>query len=379
MNTVLKFEGKVDSYGNLNQIKLEQIQVLDTNTPFNIVKKKEFTPSIGDKFYFLPGVNIPRVKLKDFTAEYNVKVVRNVEDATVIFGSNLSNNKVLSRSWRYTVSTEAFTDCFNGLVEQDKLDEQVVERTQTALEFYTEPIIISDYRSIAMMGDHNLYTNLIVDPAYNYNASKESKYVSEVDEEYIDLVKFVGNTEVLDESCLLNLINGEDAVLVNKEVYAQLDTMFSSSDSDNHIVAMEILANCKYKESLFYIIKLMKNHYRKMQESKTVAHVNFKSLLSYVGIDKYGMHFDTDKQINKLLEKGVLTPGMLTSIIQDDLMNTGYFSSDCVQIKSLTVNDEIAKFFNKNYTFELMPDFEPVPETKPEPVEQPQTNQTTWL
>ena len=107
--------------------------------------------------------------------------------------------------------------------------------------------------------------------------------------------------------------------------------------------------------------------------------MNFKSLLSYVGIDKYGMHFDTDRQINKLLEKGVLTPGMLTSIIQDDLMNTGYFSSDCVQIKSLTVNDEIAKFFNKNYTFELMPDFEPVPETKPEPIEQPQTNQTTWL
>lgn len=378
MKTVLKFEGEVDSYGDLSKIILDCVQVLDTKLPFNIIKK-EFTPSIGDKFYFLPGVNIPRVKLKDFTVEYNVKVVRNVEDATVIFGSNLSNNKVLSRVWRSTISTETFTDCFNGLVEQGKLDEQVVERTKTALEFYTEPFIISDYRSIAMMGDDNLYTNLIVTPVHAFNNSRNNEYVNEVDEDYIDLVKFVGNTEVLDESCLLNIINGEDAVLVNKEVYAQLDTMFSSSDSDNHIVAMEILANCRYKESLFYIIKLMKNYYRIMRESKTVAHVNFKSLLSYIGIDKYGMHFDTDGQINKLLEKGVLTPGMLTSIIQDDLMDTGYFHSNCVQIKSLTVNDEIAKFFNKNYTFELMPDFEPVPETKPEPVKQPQTNQTTWL
>lgn len=379
MKTLLKFTGDVDVNGNLCDIHLHQMQTLDHKKPFNIIKKKDYTPSLGDKFYFLPGVNIPRVKMKDFTAEYNVKVVRDIEDATVVFGSNLSNKKVLTTNWLYTVGTIQFTNCFNALVELGRLDQQTIERVNTALEFYTEAKIISDYRSIAMMGDDSLYKNLIVNPAYEFNRSKESEYVNEVEEDYLDIVNYLDGKEVLDESCILDLLNGEDAVLINKEVYGQLAVMLQSSDQDNHVVAMEILANCKYKESLYYILKLMSLYSSQMINCRSVGHVNFKSLLSYLGIDKYGMKFTTDGRIAKLMEKGVLTPGMITSIIKDDLCNPESFYSSMVQIKTLTVNDEIHKYFNKNYTFDLLPDFEPVPEDKAEPVKQPTQEQTTWL
>ena len=379
MKTLLKFVGEVDNNGDLCDIHLHQVQTLDHKNPFSIIKKKDYTPSLGDKFYFLPGVNIPRVKMKDFTAEYNVKVVRDVEDATVVFGSNLSNKKVLTTTWLYTVGTTEFTNCFNALVELGKLDEQTIERVKMALEFYTEAKIISDYRSIAMMGANSLYGSLIVNPSYEFNQSKESEYVNEVEEDYHAIVNYLDSKEVLDESCILDLLNGEDAVLINKEVYNQLEIMLRSSDADNHVVAMEILANCRYKESLYYILKLMSLYNAQMINCRSVGHVNFKSLLSYLGIDKYGMKFTTDGRIAKLMDKGVLTTGMITSIIKDDLCNPSGFFSNMVQIKTFTVNDEIHKYFNKNYTFDLLPDFEPVPEDKPEPVEQPTQEQTTWL
>lgn len=379
MKTLLRFIGEVDNNGYLGDIHLEQIQTLDHTSPFNIIKKKDFTPSIGDKFYFLPGVNIPRVKMKDFTTEYNVKVVRDIREATVVFGSKLSAKKVLTTEWIYTVGTAEFTKCFEALVELKKLDDQTIERIKTALEFYTEDKIISNYRSIAMMGDVNLYSSLIVNPAYEFNNSKESKYVNEVEPDYLEIVKFMDGKEVLDESCILDLLNGDDAVLINKEVYEQLALMFQSSDADNHVVAMEIMANCKYKESLFYILKLMGLYNQRMIDCKSVGHVNFKSLLSYLGIDKWGMKFTADRRISKLMEKGVLTPGMITSIIREDFNDPSSFYSSMVQVKTFTVSEEIHKYFNKNYTFELLPDFEPVPETQPEPLVQPTQDQTTWL
>jgi hypothetical protein len=56
---------------------------------FNMVKTP-YTPSKGDKIYFLPGVSVPRVKFKNVCVEHGVKTIRDVEQATVIFGSKKS-------------------------------------------------------------------------------------------------------------------------------------------------------------------------------------------------------------------------------------------------------------------------------------------------
>jgi ribosome-associated protein YbcJ (S4-like RNA binding protein) len=379
METFLKFEGEVDSNGQLWDIKLEQISCLTAGTnPFNIVKK-DYTPKMKDKFFFLPGVNIPRVKLKEFALDYHIKTVRDFTEADVVFGSKLSNSKVVTRSWSYQVSTEKFIACFEGLVELKKLDDITIERVKTALEFYTQPVIISDYRSLSMMGDDGLYRNLLVNPAYEFNNSKNSTYTYEVEEEYLELVKFLDGKEIIDEGALLKHINGDDAVLVNKEVFEQLAAMLESSDTDNHVLAMEIMANCKLNESLFYILKLMGSYNARLRDCRSINHVNFKSLLSYLGIDKHRMGFSTDEKIQKLMEKGVLTPGMLNALIRDELSNPSAFYSNMVQIKTLTVSEEIAKYLNKNYEYRLTEDFVPEPEvSEPEPVLE--ANQgPTWI
>ena len=46
---------------------------------------ESYSPQKGDTFYFLPGVSIPRVKLKDLNVQYGIKAVRDIEKASHIF------------------------------------------------------------------------------------------------------------------------------------------------------------------------------------------------------------------------------------------------------------------------------------------------------
>lgn len=377
MEIFLKFVAEQDSYGSFRGgIDIEQIYCLDKQEAFKIVKK-EYTPKMSDKIYFLPGVNIPRIKLKEFALKYHIKTTRDFTEADVIFGGSLSNHKVITREWRYSVKTEYFKACFEALIELGKLDERTIEKITTALEFYTQDTILSDHRSILLLGDANLYNTLVINPAYELMQSRESLYANEVEEEHLELVKFLDGTEVLNEDALLKHINGDDAVLINKEVYQQLQAMFDSSDRDNWVLGMEILANSRYTESLFYILKLLGQNYPKLRECKSVDHVNFKSLLSYLNISKHNMDFNVDKKIQKLMDKGVLTTGMLNALIREELCNPSTFHSTMVQIKTVTVNENIAKYLNKNYEFRYLSDFEPEIEAPKEEVVIDQA--PTWL
>ena len=378
MKTFLKIEVELDQNGNLGNIIVEQINCLLEGNPFNIVKK-EYTPKMSDKLYFLPGVNIPRIKLKEFALNYHIKTTRDFTEADVIFGGNLSNSKVLTKNWLYTVKTEHFKACFEALVELGQLDERTVEAIKTALEFYAEDVIITDWRSVSNISEDTLYKNLIVNPGVELKHGRESLYINEIEEEYLDLVKFSENKEIIDEEALLKHINGEDAVLINKEVYQQLSVMLGSSDTDNHVLAMEIMSNCRLKESLFYLLNLMGEYSMKLKECRSVNHVNFKSLLSYLSIDKHRMSFSTDDKIQKLMDKGVLTTGMLNALIRDELYNPSMFRSTMVQIKTVTVNENIAKYLNKNYEFRYLSEFEPEPEAPKEEIVLTKDQNLTWL
>jgi hypothetical protein len=137
--------------------------------------------------------------------------------------------------------------------------------------------------------------------------------------------------------------------------------MFKSSDKDNHVIAMEIMANSKYRESLLYIHILFKEHYNSIYNSSTKNHVNFKSLLSYLGKDRYSFQSGLTSIIDSLKDKGVLTIEALDILMQrysNEIQNGG--DQACFKVKSITVNDEIKKLLNVNYDFRVRDEFIPV-------------------
>jgi len=61
--------------------------------------------------------------------------------------------------------------------------------------------------------------------------------------------------------------------------------MFNSSDDSNIVLAMEIMANSNYEESIINNYKLLKENLNKIGRQKESSHRNFQSLLMFYGLD----------------------------------------------------------------------------------------------
>ena len=341
----------------------------------------DYLPRINDKLFFLPGVNIPRVKLKELTLDYNIKIVKNIEDATHIFGGNNFKGKISKTDWFYLVTTENFKQCYEAI--KVDLDRYYIEKVDTALEHYTGDFVCFDWRGVELLGREELiyYKNFIVNPGAIVRSNRGSQYLSIILPDYIEVSKSLENKVIIHEAGLVDKLNGEDAILINDEVFKQLTMMLSSTDTDNHVIAMEIMANSRYKDSLLYLQMLFKDHSSVIEASNTKNHVNFKSLLSYLGKsgDRY-LRSSLDNIVTSLIEKDVLSKEFLDILLENygeeinDGGNTDYF-----KVKTITVSDEILEKLNINYTNEKIIDFVPKEVIVEDVIIEDKPEELTWL
>jgi hypothetical protein len=330
---------------------------LDKNAHLNI-NKDGYTPQIGDKLYFMPGVNIPRIKLKDLAINYNIKVVRDPDEADVIFAGDSTFHKMSNYTWKYTLKTEDVKNFVQACATKLNSGDYVI--LTHILADYKEPVVVMDYRASRTIGDSGfpLYQNFQQNFGAIAERNRDSVHVLELLSEYKELYDKVCSKVLIHESCLLDKLNGHDAVVINEEVFDQLSSMFKSSDADNHVLAMEIMANSNYTESLLYLEMLFHEYHNIMRNNHSRGHVNFKSLLSYLNKDKNYFHTTVDDMINSLLRKKVLTVDMVNIILSkyhDEVSHgTSYF-----KVKTLTLSEEYLKFLNTNYLYEIEKDFVP--------------------
>ncbi len=89
----------------ISAFNVKIIEGLGTDVP-DFVNSKGYVPKQGDMIYLLPGVNIPRVKLKDLALNLGIRVVRDPEKANVIFSGKSSMGKMTGSSWYYIADAE---------------------------------------------------------------------------------------------------------------------------------------------------------------------------------------------------------------------------------------------------------------------------------
>ena len=345
-------------------IKIETTNYFDPSIDTFNINQNGYTPMKGDKLYFLPGVNIPRIKLKDLATKFGIRTVRDVSEANVIFGSSKTKDKMTGYTWKYKIPT-TLVQLFFETYKND-MDDYQFSKIDNALEFYTEEYILTDWSTARNFTDNDLpqWNSYSAQPQYvDYHSKSRSssEHVHEVNKEYIHLYELIKGREIIDESCLLDQLNGDDAVIIDADMFTQLSTMFSSSDDDNHILAMEILANSKYKESLLYIEMLFKNHSYSIGNCHTKNHVNFKSLLSYLG--KSNRYIDTslDDIMESLISKKVLTKDKIDILLENyghEINNRG--DSTYFKVQTITVNEDTLSLLNENYNYKVIEDYEPL-------------------
>lgn len=312
------------------------------------LNKTSYIPTKGDKIFFLPNVNVPRVKFKNVCVEHAVKNVRDFNQATVFFGSKKSLNEMTNTTWSYKCPVKEFLAFFE--LVKPKMDEYDIEKVETALEFYTEDLIAVDYNLNEIINNEK---SIIKDETFHY-----SENLMIVKEEYQELYKFLQDKTILDESSVINVLNGEDATEIDKVMFEHISEMLDSSDTDNHVLAMEIMANSKYTESLIYLELLFYKYAHIISNSKTKTHVNFKSLTSYLGKDKNYLDTDIDKVVTSLINKGQLTSDnldILLSYASKNIQNRG--DSRYFTVKTISVVPDLLAELNSNYTYGVQEDF----------------------
>jgi hypothetical protein len=294
----------------------------------------EYVPTKGDKVYFLPGVTVPRVKFKEIALEYGIRTVRNPNDANVFFGNISTTDKITDSRWVYKIETKYLIDALDNNTLD--LDEFYIDKLKTALEFYTNEFIATDHPFALAIAE---------------DAEKNQVRMQTISDDYTDLGKALEGKIIYEESTIIDKLNGQDASVIDAVMFEQLRTMFNSSDSDNCVLGMEILANCKYSASLPYMLLLFKDFNGEMYNSNTKNHVNFKSLVNWLGGNIFHRN-NIDDLCDILKDKGQLTPDRLDIFLNhshQDILNRG--DSRYFKVKTITLDEEILASLNTNYTY----------------------------
>jgi hypothetical protein len=86
-----------------------------------------------------------------------------------------------------------------------------------------------------------------------------------------------GKKIVFDETLINDLQN--DNIVIDDDQYDLLRNMFSSEDTSNHKLAMEVMANCNYEKSKNYLF-ILRVEFRNLM---SYGNENFKFLMKYLG------------------------------------------------------------------------------------------------
>ena len=313
-----------------------------------------YIPTLNDKLYFAKGVNIPRVKLKNLAKDYKIKSTTNLADATAIFVSENSNSKYTTTQWTYTVATTEFKQYFEDYVALETGDAYYNEKVENALEFYTEELIGVSYNTRNFLENGNIPFRLKSGTSYS------SKRYNKIQDEYLSAYNEINNSTlpVYDESELLKHLNGNEALGIDSDMYDSLCEMFNSSDADNHTIAMEIMANSNFEDSVLYLSLLFYSYSGQMQQCRSKGHVNFKSLLSLMTLPSSYFRMNIDDVMDKLKKHKQLTKENVDIVLKlhgDDITDGG--NSLYFRVKTITLCTEYLEAMDFNYTFVVQEDF----------------------
>ena len=303
---------------------------------------KGYVPAAGDSIFLMPGVNIPRVKLKDLALNLGVKVVRDASRANVIISGKATMNKITTGRWFHDAKTENFTQYVEWLKTHMSFDMYYTDKYHTAVAACNPDVIYMEYSTKNDMDSKGFSVSM------NYSSA-----VHFIEDEHRDMVDDIQNKPIFDESELLAMINGDDAVTITPEIYSQLVKMFESSDQDNHIMAMEIMANSNYIDSALYLLLLLEGYAERIGDCHTRNHVNFKSMVSYftLAVKEIGW-LNPDKIAKKLMELGLLTKDWNHVLLQErvEWFIRNIASSATFNVSAMVPTPEVQAAINDPYT-----------------------------
>ena len=318
--------------------------------------KTDFSLNNKEKIYFLPGTNVPRVKLKDLFADTRSKTCRNYEEADKIIVGKNTINKLFTTSWGRVYKTKFLTKFIDLLKDLGYVfDERDLKKIEDSLEFYDSEYVECNYLNVLNQNSFkqkviSAHGDKIYEQLTKHNSDswgtiyRLSDYCSE------DMYDFLTQaTCFYHEKGLLKLLNGEEATVIDEKMYNALKDMFESPDTDNVTLGIEILANSNYDESMPYILLIMNKYSDQIYNSPTKKHVNFKALMSYLSLGSnphvYSEQaFDILENTNNFTLENVSI--LFKEFVTETISDQGFAS-----IETISLNRKYCKLLSKQLVY----------------------------
>jgi hypothetical protein len=300
---------------------------------------REYTPTSGEKIYFMPGCTVPRTKIKGYCEKHKISVVKSADKADILFFGPKTVKELLKEYYMIKVKKEAFRREINKLYAPGS--NKYVDLNNKIDDCESDWILVNSHLTYAIRGGHYYYNN-----AYNWTTIKtevtSDEYISghmfvvPDDNKMTFLEKILNKgSSFIEQDCILKDIND---TIMDRDMYISLAKMLKSSEDSNHIVAMEVMANCDYEKSAVYLLLLLKDYGRTIARVRSRTYVNFQSMLNFFGLRTSYTYVTLDNIVRILFCKELLTPentDILMPLAKGELgdsANTTYFKVATVEL-----------------------------------------------
>ena len=262
------------------RLKVSRQYMVSHNDAVDYAFHKSVELKSEDKIFCLPDTTIPRFKLQGLYEKYGFRSVKNINDANYIFigpkSKGKSNNLISSKQVTYEryyiieniqaayMFQYAF-DPANVIYAPDAVNEIMDNHSAVFVMSESDASVYREY--VYKETGHYVW--------FRYSFSREN---------FISLPEPSLYSKLRSEEHLLNLLSSESIVITDQK-FEELQRMFDSNVDENIILAMEIMANSNYHESILNNYFLLNKNSYKIRRLKEANHKNFKSLLNFFNLE----------------------------------------------------------------------------------------------
>jgi hypothetical protein len=294
---------------------------------------KKYVAAKGDILYFDPECNVPRFKLKPFCEKYDISVSKTHDKATKIFISSETVDKLFSTSGYNTVNKDCFIEILNAIFPVgDESRKNIVD----LLEQTESDVLFQGYSAYYNIRNHSLIEHIL--EKHYPDPTDQIFYFMEANKKVEVKYDIINDDRVYSEDEIIKYLNVDN--VMDEESYQNVKSLFDSSDTGNHMLAMEIMANCDYKKSAVYLLLLFEEYHNKISNSPSKKHVNFKSFLKFFSLNLNRNYTLTNIMYTLKVSK-LATPENIEMVIKSKRENlVSHDAEDHFTVKTIVPNLE---------------------------------------
>lgn len=324
-----------DEYGNPKTIYSVKVRLVTGFTGDNVKSalnaKEDWNPlgNGADRLYFLPGCSVPRFKVRE---HFSVTIKPEYATAAFVSRDQLQGNETSLMHYAnlYRCSDSEARNLMQNVKDRKPKDLffNLINNNPIEAVFLTKDF----WHDKPYKGYYFQHENLA---AYLEDGRYAHKHVMKEPENQLysanpGSIFTQFNCDIYLEESVLKHLNKNNLVLT-EEKYQELRAFGETDDKENLVLMMELMSNCDFEKSIVYLLFLLKEFGKPIQDLKESNHVNFKSLLSFLKLK----HSDLD----------IINIVDMTRILRD---HKKFTRTNAMRVSSLFANDKIDYSSNGN-------------------------------